>query len=192
MRSNIREKSNPIITLLLVFFLCWPMAHGHAQFLDRKKSIDFENVFKQGLKRGGKYLNLKGKKIGDEGLKLLGQQKWLSKVTKIDLRYNDITEDGAKILAEFPPLPKLKVLILRHNFLADNGAVIFARNKNFPNLVEIELGWNEIRDAGAVAFAESKSFPKLQELDLRGNFLSDQTKEELKKTLVHLKSLQLY
>lgn len=192
MRFKIREKSKPVFPLLLVFALCWPLPLGNAQFIDRKKSIDFEKAFKEGLQRGGKYLNLKGKKIGDEGLKLLGRQKWLRKVTKIELRYNDVTEEGARILSEFPPLPNLKVLILRHNFLADNGAVILSRNNNFPNLVEMQLGWNEIRDAGAVAFSESGSFPKLQKLDLRGNFLSDRTKEKLKKTLAHLEALQLY
>jgi Leucine-rich repeat (LRR) protein len=181
-----------IIRLFLLFILCGPLSLGDAQHLDQKKPLDLEKVFKAGLKRGGRYLDLKGKKIGDAGLKKLGQQEWLKKVTKIDLRYNDLTEESAKILAQFPPLPKLKVLILRHNFLADNGAVVLSRNNNFPNLTEMQLGWNEIRDAGAVAFAESQSFPKLQKLDLRGNFLSDQTKERLKNTLAHLKSLQLY
>lgn len=192
MKFRTRERSNLLFLLCLFFAFCWPLSQGNAQHLDQKEPLNLEKVFKEGLKRGGKYLDLKGRKIGDAGLKKLGQQEWLRKVTKIELRYNDLTEEGAKILSQFPPLPKLKVLILRHNFLADNGAVILAQNNNFPNLKAMQLGWNEIRDAGAVAFAESKSFPKLQKLDLRGNFLSDQTKEELKKTLAHLKSLQLY
>ncbi len=180
------------IRLFLILVLLGIPFTGHAQFLDQIEPIDFEKIFKEGLQRRGKFLNLSGKKIGDEGLKILGQQKWLQKVTKIELRYNDITEEGAKILTQFPTLPKLKTLILRHNFLADNGAVTLSQATNFPNLVEIQLGWNEVRDAGAVAFANSNSFPKLQKLDLRGNFLSDQTKSELKKTLAHLKSLKLY
>jgi len=188
----IREPFSHLIWFLLILVLLGIPFTGHAQFFDRNKSLDFEKIFKEGLQRGGRFLNLSGKKIGDEGLKTLGQQKWLQKVTKIELRYNDITEEGAKILIRFPTLPKLKTLVLRHNFLADNGAVTLSQAKNFPNLVEIQLGWNEIRDAGAVAFAESKSFPKLQKLDLRGNFLSDKTKSELKKTLAHLKSLKLY
>lgn len=192
MRLRIGERSNFIFLLFLYFVLSLPLSPANAQHLDQKEPLDLEKVFKEGLKRGGKYLDLKGKKIGDAGLKKLGQQDWLKKVTKIELRYNDLTEEGAKILSQFPPLPNLKVLILRHNFLADPGAVTLSKSTNFPNLVEMQLGWNEIRDAGAVAFAESKSFPKLQNLDLRGNFLSDQTKEELKKTLAHLKSLQLY
>lgn len=192
MRLRTLEKSNLVFLLVLFFALCWPLSLVSAQHLDQKEPLDLETVFKEGLKRGGKYLNLKGKKIGDAGLKKLGQQEWLKKVTKMELRYNDLTEEGAKILAEFPPLPKLKILILRHNFLADDGAVTLSKNNNFPNLTEMQLGWNEIRDRGAVAFAESQSFPKLQKLDLRGNFLSDQTKERLKKTLTDLKSLQLY
>lgn len=188
----IRKRIFHLILPLLILVLLGIPTTGHAQFFDQNEPIDFEKIFKEGLQRRGKFLNLSGKKIGDEGLKILGQQKWLQKVTKIELRYNDITEEGAKILTRFPTLPKLKTLILRHNFLADNGAVTLSKASNFPNLVEIQLGWNEVRDAGAVAFAESKSFPKLQKLDLRGNFLSDQTKSELKKTLAHLKSLKLY
>ena len=192
MRLRIGEKSNLLFLLFLFFVLTCLLPPANAQHLDQKNPLNLEKVFKAGLKRGGKYLDLKGKKIGDAGLKKLGQQEWLKKVTKIELRYNDLTAEGANILSQFPPLPKLKVLVLRHNDLADAGAVILSKNNNFPNLKEMQLGWNEIRDAGAVAFSESKSFPKLQKLDLRGNFLSDQTKEELKKTLAHLKSLQLY
>jgi Ran GTPase-activating protein (RanGAP) involved in mRNA processing and transport len=176
---------------LLLVFLVVPLT-GYAQGIDQRDPLDFEKIFAEGLKRRGKFLDLSGKKIGDEGLKVLSRQKWLQKLTKIDLRYNDITEEGAKTLTRFPPLPKLKVLILRHNFLADNGAVILSQAKNFPNLVEIQLGWNEVRDAGAVAFADTKNFSKLRKLDLRGNFLSGATKSELKKTLAHLKSLKLY
>ncbi|VAX32253.1 hypothetical protein MNBD_NITROSPINAE05-1434 [hydrothermal vent metagenome] len=187
-----RKQFQHFIRLLFVFvFLVVPFA-VNAQSIDQKDPLDFEKLFAEGLKRRGKTLDLSGKKIGDEGLKILSQQKWLQKLTKIELRYNDITEEGAKTLALFPTLPKLKVLILRHNFLADNGAVILSQAKNFPNLMEIQLGWNEIRDQGAVAFANTKNFPKLRKLDFRGNFLSGATKSELKKTLAHLKALKLY
>lgn len=187
-----RKHFSHLVRFLFILVLLGFPFIGHAQVLDQKEPLDYEKIFKEGLQRGGKFLNLSGKKIGDEGLKILGQQKWLLKVTKMELRYNDITEEGAKILTQFPSLPKLKILILRHNFLADNGAVTLSQAKNFPNLVAIQLGWNEVRDAGAMAFGNSKSFPKLKKLDLRGNFLSDETKAELKKTLAHLKSLKLY
>ena len=187
-----RKQFHHLIRLSIILaFLSVPFA-GNAQGIDQTGPLDFTKIFKEGLKRRGTFLDLSGKKIGDAGLKILGQQKWLQKLTKIELRYNDITEEGAKTLTRFPILPKLKVLILRHNFLADNGAVTFSEAKNFPNLVEIQLGWNEVRDQGAVAFANTKNFPKLRKLDLRGNFLSGETKSELKKTLAHLKSLKLY
>jgi len=175
---------------ILFFFLsCFPAS---AQFLDEKKPVDYDRLFKESLERNGKLLNLSGKKIGDEGLRQLGKQKWLAQVTRIELRYNEISEEGGKILSEFPTLPNLKVLVLRHNFLMDAGTTVLAEAKNFPNLVELQLGWNEVRDAGALAFAKSKNFPKLQKLDLRGNFLAGETKEELKAALGHFKSLQLY
>jgi len=187
-RKQIFHLVRPIIILALLGV----SFSGSAQVFDPREPLDFEKIFKEGLQRRGKFLDLSGKKIGDEGLKILGRQKWLRKVTKMDLRYNDITEEGAHTLTRFPPLPKLKTLILRHNFLADNGAVTLSEAKNFPNLKEIQLGWNEVRDRGAVAFAGTKNFPKLKKLDLRGNFLSGATKAELKKALAHLKSLKLY
>ncbi len=188
-RKQFYHLIRPAIILVLFSVL---FTTGNAQGFDQREPLNYEKIFKEGLQRGGKFLDLSGKKVGDEGLKILGQQKWLQKVTKIELRYNEITEEGAKALTRFPTLPKLKTLVLRHNFLADNGAVTLSTAKNFPNLVEIQLGWNEVRDQGAVAFANTKTFPKLQKLDLRGNFLSGQTKSELKKTLAHLKSLKLY
>lgn len=187
----IRLKPHHVILALWVLFLVLPLSFAHAQ-LDEKQPVDYDQLFKESLKRGGKFLNLSGKKIGDEGLRYLGKQEWLKKVTKIDLRYNEISEDGGDILLQFPTLPKLKSLILRHNFLMDRGTVTLAKARNFPNLVELQLGWSEVRDAGALAFSKTKNFPKLQKLDLRGNFLADETKEELKTTLGHFKSLKLY
>ncbi len=181
-----------MVWVCVLFFVL--SAQGPADLIDRPPELDYEKIFKEGLKRRGTYLNLSGKKIGDAGLKLLLTKDWLKKVKKIDIRYNDLTEEGAKILAAAPELPKLQTLILRHNFFADNGSVVFSKTRSFPNLKELQLGWNEVRDAGALAIgrAQKESFPKLQKLDLRGNFLADETKSELKKTLPHLKSLKLY
>ena len=46
--------------------------------------------------------------------------------------------------------------------------------------------------AGALAFAESKNFPNLKKLDLRGNFLAGKTKDVLRESLAHLKSLRIF
>ncbi|MEK9628862.1 MAG: hypothetical protein VW455_07550 [Nitrospinota bacterium] len=151
---------------------------------------DFEKLFKENLKGG--VLNLSGKKIGDKGLKVLLRQDFLGNLKKLDLRYNAISPEGGKLLAEAAPFKKLKTLILKHNFLADEGAVALANSKSYGNLKKLQLGWNEIRDAGALAFAESKNFPKLNKLDLRGNFLAGKTKEVLRSSLSHLKSLRIY
>jgi Ran GTPase-activating protein (RanGAP) involved in mRNA processing and transport len=83
-------------------------------------------------------------------------------------------------------------LILRHNILGDAGAMALAKSDSFPNLEEIQLGWTETRDAGALAFGRSSKFRNLKKLDLRGNFLAKETKDELKKSLSHLKTLKLF
>jgi Ran GTPase-activating protein (RanGAP) involved in mRNA processing and transport len=83
-------------------------------------------------------------------------------------------------------------LILRHNILGDAGTTALARSDSFPKLEEIQLGWTETRDAGALAFGRTGKFQNLKKLDLRGNFLSNETKEELKKSLSHLKTLKLF
>ncbi len=172
-------------------FLLQSAVPGHAQFFE-KGPVDYDQLFKESLKRGGKYLNLSGKKIGDEGIKHLIAGGLLDKVKKVDLRYNEITEVGAKLLADMPSRTRLQVLILRHNFLGDAGAKALAQSKSFPNLKELQLGWSEVRDAGALAFGETANFPKLEKLDLRGNFLADDTKKSLKKSLAHFESLKLY
>ena len=180
-----------LVWLVAVLILILPLARGQAQFFD-KGPLDYDKLFKENLFKNGKYLNLSGKKIGDEGIKILVHHEVMKKVAKVDLRYNKLSAEGARILAESPQYPKLKVLILRHNFFSDNGAVAFAQTKSFPNLVELQLGWNEIRDQGALALGQSSSFPKLRKLDLRGNFLAGATKKSLKEKLAHLKSLRLY
>ena len=151
---------------------------------------NYEALFKENLRRGT--LNLSGKKIGDKGLAVLLQQEFLQDLKKIDLRYNGISSTGAKLLASAPAFAKLKTLILKHNFLADEGAIALAKSRSFPKLKSLQLGWNEVRDAGALALAESQNFPALQKLDLRGNFLASQTKDVLRASFSHLKSLRIF
>ena len=155
-----------------------------------KSSIYYDLLFKKSLKRNGKIVNLSGKKIGDKGVKHLVSSSYLVRVEKIDLRYNEITVVGANFLAVTSPLSQLKSLILRHNILGDAGTM--ARSSSFPSLEEMQLGWTETRDAGALAFGSSGGFKKLKKLDLRGNFISNKTKEELRKSLGHLKTLKLF
>ena len=164
---------------------------GFSQELD-KVQIDYDKLFENGIKRRGKLLDLSGKKIGNKGIKRLIASGILEKIEKIDLRYNEITSTGAELLAKIPPLPKLRVLILRHNILGDAGSLALAQSTSFPNLEEIQLGWTETRDAGAQAFGSTDNYQKLKKLDLRGNFLANKTKEELKRSLEHLKSLKLF
>lgn len=156
------------------------------------ESINYEKLFADNLSRRGEVLNLSGKKIGDEGLKILLKQEFIKQLKKIDLRYNAISSTGAIILAKTQPLPKLKTLILRHNFLADEGTVALGSSSSFPNLEVLQLGWNEVRDEGALTLASSKNFPKLKKLDLRGNFLSGKTKGILRSSFAHLKSLRIF
>jgi Ran GTPase-activating protein (RanGAP) involved in mRNA processing and transport len=174
-----------ILSILVFLPVSWPQ-------VGLSDSIDYEKLFAENISMGGKVLNLSGKRIGDEGLKILLKQDLIKKLKKIDLRYNEITPEGAKILAQTSFLPKLKTLVLRHNFFADEGTVALANSSSFSNLQELQLGWNEVRDAGALALAKSKNFPKLKKLDLRGNFLAGKTKDILRTSLTHLKSLRIF
>jgi len=151
---------------------------------------NYEELFKNNLRRG--FLNLSGKKIGDKGLLVLLQQDFLEDLKKLDLRYNEISPQGAKLLASSASFTNLKTLILKHNFLSDEGAIALAKSSGFTQIKNMQLGWNEIRDAGALAFVESKNFPNLEKLDLRGNFLAGKTKEALRSSLSHLKSLRIF
>ena len=83
-------------------------------------------------------------------------------------------------------------MILRHNILGDAGTTALAKSGSFPSLEEMQLGWTETRDAGALAFGSSGGFKKLKKLDLRENFLANKTKEDLRKSLGHLKTLKLF
>jgi Ran GTPase-activating protein (RanGAP) involved in mRNA processing and transport len=182
------NKNIAIIFIGLLFALS-PVSSFSFQLENR---IDYDLLFKENLKHNGRILNLSGKKIGDKGVKQLVSSNYLEKVEKIDLRYNEITSVGAELLAKITPLPQLRSLILRHNILGDAGTMALAKSGSFPSLEEMQLGWTETRDAGALAFGSSGRFKNLKKLDLRGNFLSNKTKKELKKSLVHLKTLKLF
>ncbi|QPJ66426.1 MAG: hypothetical protein G3M78_13880 [Candidatus Nitrohelix vancouverensis] len=157
-----------------------------------KEEIDYQSLFDSQLKRNGKFLDLNGKKIGDEGVRFLIGSPVIAGLEKLDLRYNDLSAEGARLLSS-AQFPKLKKLILRHNILGDAGALEVAASSGFPVLEELQLNWAEVRDEGALAFAENRDrFPRLKKLDLRGNFLSGDTKETLKQKLSYLKSLELY
>ena len=190
MTINYFYNKNTVIILVSFLLVLTPVSILGFQ-LD-KGPIDYDVLFKESLKRSGKILNLSGKKIGDEGIEHLVSSKYLEKVKKIDLRYNEITAVGAQVLAKMSPLPKLRSLILRHNILGDAGVTALAKSDSFPNLEEMQLGWTETRDAGALAFGSTNKFQNLKKLDLRGNFLANGTKEELKKSLSHLKILKLF
>ncbi|MDB9777177.1 hypothetical protein OAB27_00515 [bacterium] len=182
---------NKNITIIFIGFL-FVLLPIYSFSFELKSSIYYDLLFKKSLKRNGKILNLSGKKIGDQGVKHLVSSSYLVRVEKIDLRYNEITVVGAKFLAVISPLSQLKSLILRHNILGDAGTMALARSSSFPSLEEMQLGWTETRDAGALAFGSSGGFKKLKKLDLRGNFISNKTKEELRKSLGHLKTLKLF
>lgn len=195
MTYHLRTTLPTLITVTLIVVFSWTGAQ--AQFFEQKdvfgySELDYEKVFKEGLSANGKTLNLSGKKIGDKGVEILLTRNFLKKVTKLDLRYNKISEKGAKLMAASKAFGKLKSLELKHNYLLDNGAVELAQSEGFSKLEKLSLGWNEVRDAGALAFAKTKTFPKLKKLDLRGNFLSNKTKNTLRKDLAHLKSLKLF
>ncbi len=177
----------PLIFFMVVLFSVTTASFAQVDTLAPDK---LEILFKDNLRRG--VLNLSGKKIGDKGLAVLLKQDFLKDLKKIDLRYNEISPAGAKMLANTPTFKKLKTLILKHNFFSDEGAIALAKSKNFPKLEDLQLGWNEVRDAGGLALAESQNFPVLKKLDLRGNFLASHTKEVLRSSFSHLKSLRIF
>ena len=179
------------IFVICLFALALERSSSFSRELD-KVPVDYNVIIQEGLKQNGALLDLSGKKIGDQGLKFLIGSNILKNVKKIDLRYNEITAIGAELFAKQSPLLKLRSLILRHNFLGDKGSAFLARSNSFPNLEEMELGWTETRDAGAMAFGNTHHFKSLRKLDLRGNFLANRTKEALRKSLGHLRSLKLY
>jgi Ran GTPase-activating protein (RanGAP) involved in mRNA processing and transport len=182
MKCGLRQR-----VFFMVAFLSVTIVYAQ---VDASGPDEFETLFKDNLQRGA--LNLSGKKIGDKGLTVLLRQEFLKDLEKMDLRYNEISPAGAKMLANTSAFKKLKTLILKHNFFSDEGAIALAESKSFPLLENLQLGWNEVRDAGALALAGSQNFPELKKLDLRGNFLASQTKDVLRSSFSHLRSLRIF
>ena len=72
--------------LLLIFSFFLLSTNQIDAQVDLAEPVDYGKLFAENLSRAGKVLNLSGKKIGDEGLKILLKQDFIKKLKKLDLR----------------------------------------------------------------------------------------------------------
>ena len=74
--------SKNIVISLATFLLAFTPVDSFGFQLD-KSPVNYDVLFKESIKRGGKILNLSGKKIGDEGIERLVASQYMEKDERI-------------------------------------------------------------------------------------------------------------
>ena len=150
----------------------------------------FNSKYKTEITENTTELDVLGKKIGDEGLKIICSIKF-KKLDQLLLEENDIqnieclpkNHFGKDLMAldlstnkisNLEPLSKVVFPNLHHLFLNNNQITsidIFGK-VNFPNLKELNLSSNKIE---SIKIFENIKFPQLKQLDLSKNQIIDLT-----------------
>lgn len=150
----------------------------------------FNSKYKTDITENTTELDVLGKKIGDEGLKIICSIKF-KKLDQLLLEENDIqsieclpkNHFGKDLIAldlstnkisNLEPLAKVVFPNLHHLFLNNNQIIsidIFAK-VNFPCLKELNLSSNKIE---SIKIFENVKFPQLKQLDLSKNQINDLT-----------------
>ena len=104
-------------------------------------------------------INLNGKSLCDDGLKILCDINFL-KLKELDLGYNNIKSINDLEIAKFP---ELQTLILSNNDIKD---ITILQNFSFKSLQKLDLSYNKISD---ISILEKVDFPILDELYLTSN-----------------------
>ena len=149
-----------------------------------KELKKFNSKYKTEITEDIVELDVLGKKIGDEGLKILCDVKF-SKIQQFLLEENDISNIdilaknhlGKNLIAldlstnkisSINVLAKLNFPALNHLFLNSNQipSIDILAKVNFPNLKELNLSSNKIPSIDIFA---SVKFPQLKQLDLSKN-----------------------
>ena len=105
----------------------------------------------------------------------------LTKLRKLSLQLNAITE----ILPAIQHLTRLKKVNLTENHLTTLGPLV-----RLPALRELSVHENLITTITPEAIDELKKLKQLHTLDLSGNYLSDETKDQIKKALPNMSYLK--
>ena len=128
-----------------------------------KEVKNFNSKFKTEISENIEELDVLGKKIGDEGLKILCQIKF-TKLTQLLLEENDIK--SIDVLPKNNFGKNLIALDLSSNKLTSIDAL---SKVNFPSLNHLFLNANQLSSIDILA---KVNFPKLKELNLSSNKIS--------------------
>jgi uncharacterized protein (TIGR02996 family) len=88
-------------------------------------------------------------------LRAICRSKYLTALTRLQLRLSDVGDAGAEEVVTSGILKRLKVLDLRHGVVTDEGAKALAASPDLRNLDHLDLAWNRIGPAGVAALRKT-------------------------------------
>ena len=90
------------------------------------------------------WLDLDDNRLGDEGIKVLAECKFLTHIQYLNLNSNNISDMGIKALANSLFLSKLKRLHLKNNPISGEGIVALFNSETLQSLQTFQVhdGWS--------------------------------------------------
>ena len=120
-------------------------------------------------------LDLSDNQINDEALQYLFESEILSGLEQLYLQINFLTGKGLSELAksEKIKLKNLRILVLSDNRLSDSSIAEFLFSSHFAELVALNIGWNEAGSETAKALGKTTTFPNLKKLEMERSYVDE-------------------
>jgi Ran GTPase-activating protein (RanGAP) involved in mRNA processing and transport len=120
-------------------------------------------------------LDLSDNQINDEALQYLFESEILSGLEQLYLQINFLTGKGLSELAksEKIKLKNLRALVLSDNRLSDSSIAEFLFSSHFAELAALNIGWNEAGSETAKALGKTTTFPNLKKLEMERSYVDE-------------------
>ena len=120
-------------------------------------------------------LDLSDNQINDEALQHLFESEILSKLEELYLQVNFLTGKGLIEIArsEKIKLKSLRILVLSDNRLSDSSIAELLLSSHFAKLFALNIGWNEAGSETAKALGKTTTFPSLKKLEMERSYIDD-------------------
>ena len=165
------------------------------EFLDQEFSSlnSVNSLLKKIEKLKAININLNGKSINEEGLKLLTKFKFSNNIVELKLSKNNLDDNSLKHFSGSKLLSNLQKLDLSSNFITSIGIkymLPLEENDEFSDLNELILKSNKIDVQGIVYLSNNTYLSNLTKLDLSDNNIDDDCLEVLKQNYANMKNLK--
>jgi Ran GTPase-activating protein (RanGAP) involved in mRNA processing and transport len=123
-----------------------------------------------------KSLILSDNQVDNDGLMTLLDSEYLTNLESLDLGINFITDSGIKNWAELDQvrLERLKILSLNDNRLGDESISTFLLSSHATSIEILNLDYTQVGNGACKALAQSSGLTNIKELHLERGYINDE------------------